>query len=496
MKIAIIGAGVVGVSNAHVLSMAGCEVHVFDQGTCVAQGASFTQHGLLNASSVKPFFLGGFASEKMKTCLWGDTNIRLSLGMHFNAYILALKAVLNTKNKKLNRHREQLSRLAEYNHDIFGRYMNETNIHFEHGHGYVEIFKKVKQFSGYVKQNKSNHDPVSASGNLDTHSALISSAITTPIMNEALSPSRVLTVAQLAVMEPALVTQDLVVGAIHDPNLAYGNCPLLVKKIKALHDSMPQINVTYHTNHQVLQLIELFGGHSKWRVKSNRNDVKKNKEYSSINSAVNNHFNNIINDFSNEVGGSNSTVFHDGFDAVIVCAGSGSYSLLEPHGIKLPVFSCYAYGVTIPVEERGYTPKSAVHDTASGVSMTPLGNRIRVTGRFELKVKHTQYTYQKPSVFAVKSYAKLERLARDFYPYMTTRLFKDLKINYDVSHTCVSIDSKPIIGKTDVAGLYVNTAHGNNTFALAFACAQVVSDEILSIKSTFDARPFLLERFE
>jgi glycine/D-amino acid oxidase-like deaminating enzyme len=83
-----------------------------------------------------------------------------------------------------------------------------------------------------------------------------------------------------------------------------------------------------------------------------------------------------------------------------------------------------------------------------------------------------------------------------FYPYISSGAFKDTKVKYDVSTTCVSIDSKPIVGKTDVAGLYVNTAHGINQFALAFGCAQMLCDDILNLKKSFDFKPFLLSRFE
>jgi D-amino-acid dehydrogenase len=54
MNIAVIGAGVVGISTAYELALDGHHVTVFEKGACVAEGASFANGGLLAPSLVQP----------------------------------------------------------------------------------------------------------------------------------------------------------------------------------------------------------------------------------------------------------------------------------------------------------------------------------------------------------------------------------------------------------------------------------------------------------
>ena len=60
MKIAIVGAGIVGVTTAYELASDGHEVSVFEQRSAAAEEASFATAGLLAPHLLSPWALPGF----------------------------------------------------------------------------------------------------------------------------------------------------------------------------------------------------------------------------------------------------------------------------------------------------------------------------------------------------------------------------------------------------------------------------------------------------
>ena len=55
MKIAVIGAGVVGITTAYELAMQGHEVKVFERNSSVAQECSFANAGVISPGYVTPW---------------------------------------------------------------------------------------------------------------------------------------------------------------------------------------------------------------------------------------------------------------------------------------------------------------------------------------------------------------------------------------------------------------------------------------------------------
>jgi len=72
------------------------------------------------------------------------------------------------------------------------------------------------------------------------------------------------------------------------------------------------------------------------------------------------------------------------WDHVVVCAGTGSAALLRSAGLKLPMLDIGNLSVTVPLVGDEVLPnagpRSAVFDLTSQVQIARLGDRIRVTG--------------------------------------------------------------------------------------------------------------------
>jgi D-amino-acid dehydrogenase len=71
------------------------------------------------------------------------------------------------------------------------------------------------------------------------------------------------------------------------------------------------------------------------------------------------------------------------FDAVLVCLGVQSPFLLEPLGTRLPVYPVKGYSVTIP-GAGPHAPTVCLTDEGHKLAMSRLGDRLRVAGTAEL----------------------------------------------------------------------------------------------------------------
>lgn len=76
-------------------------------------------------------------------------------------------------------------------------------------------------------------------------------------------------------------------------------------------------------------------------------------------------------------------------DAVVVCAGVQANTLLSAVGLRLPLAPVHGYSVTAPLRHtEGHTslgPRSAVLDDRHRVTISRLGQRVRVAGGAELR---------------------------------------------------------------------------------------------------------------
>jgi D-amino-acid dehydrogenase len=78
----------------------------------------------------------------------------------------------------------------------------------------------------------------------------------------------------------------------------------------------------------------------------------------------------------------------EGFDAVVVCAGHLGNRLLGPLGLTLPLLPVYGYSLTAPLREsepgQWLGPRGALMDERYKVAISRLGQRVRVAGSAEL----------------------------------------------------------------------------------------------------------------
>ena len=452
MRIAVIGAGVVGVCTAHALSKANCEVHVFEQGSAAAQGASFAHGANYGERCAEPFFAPNF----LKHCLWAvlgkPKTLHWQLKNSINDYGLLLKAALCARQSRHAQTQQDLLDLARYNAVLAPHFVGSEPLEFEQSVGLMVLHTQAPALEAAAAALK--HP---AMGNAQA--------------NKKATVATLLTPADAYVQQAALAQTPALLAASVYPSHEFGNCALFTKQRNLRHQ---QQGVHYWFNAQVSRLeqrLEQRLEHEQppWRVFTHKPSQAMAAPREDVTD-------------TQDTPDSIKHATQLDFDAVIVAAGAGSTALLAQIGLHFPVLNTHAYTVTLPLHDPIEAPKTSVLHEASGTYMTPIGNRIRLSGQHQLGAM------TKP---ASRAYQALNACLHQWFPYAS----KMTQASYDCSSSSVAIDSKPIVGQTRLPGLWVNFAHGAAPFASSFACAQALADQLTNPAQAYNLNPFSPARF-
>jgi D-amino-acid dehydrogenase len=168
-------------------------------------------------------------------------------------------------------------------------------------------------------------------------------------------------------------------------------------------------------------------------------------------------------------------------DAYVVALGSHSPLLLAPLGIRIPVYPLKGYSITLPLgpAEQAAAPSVSLTDEAHKIVISRLGNRLRAAGTAELTGYDT-------SVNAVRCAAIVRRI-RKLFP----QLGAVTTIENWAGLRPATPSNVPLIGKTMLKNLYLNTGHGTLGWTLACgsgkALANLVSGRKPEVEFPFHA---------
>ena len=154
-------------------------------------------------------------------------------------------------------------------------------------------------------------------------------------------------------------------------------------------------------------------------------------------------------------------------DAFVVACGSYSPLLLQPLGIRLPVYPAKGYSVTIPVAAQGTAPVVSLIDDEFKMVYSRLGERLRIAGTAEFAGYDTT-VWPKRAVF-------LREKAMELFP----RCGDPAAAEFWAGLRPSTPDGVPVIGATSLAGLFLNTGHGTLGWTMACGAGRVVADVIL-----------------
>jgi D-amino-acid dehydrogenase len=239
-----------------------------------------------------------------------------------------------------------------------------------------------------------------------------------------------LTVDECFAMEPALAhTSKTLVGGIHAPIDESGDIHFFTRNLADLIAQKYGVKFLFNTT---LRKIHKFGG-----VISHLELSGHQQEYLS------------------------------GFDAYVMAAGSSSSVYLRQIGLYVPIYPMKGYSISFNSSE--FCPQVSITDDAAKQVYTRLGGRMRVAGTAEFAGYNE----------AVRK-ARIDPLvngAKALFPKATQ---DDL-----AEWACLrpsTPDGPPIIGKTPISNLYMNSGHGTLGWTQAAGSARLLAD-------TMDGKP-------
>ena len=170
-------------------------------------------------------------------------------------------------------------------------------------------------------------------------------------------------------------------------------------------------------------------------------------------------------------------------DIFVVSLGSYSPLLLKPLNIKLPVYPTKGYSVTIPTSGRNNAPGISITDEDNKIVYSRLGNRLRVAGTAEFAGYDTKLNENRARAILNKAQAQFPN-GGDFN-----------NATFWTGLRPLTPDGMPVIGKTSIKNLYLNTGHGTLGWTMCSGSGKVISDLISGTSPEIDASSFGIERF-
>ncbi len=151
-------------------------------------------------------------------------------------------------------------------------------------------------------------------------------------------------------------------------------------------------------------------------------------------------------------------------DAYVLAMGSYSPLLAGPLGIKLPVYPLKGYSITVPIVDAGRAPVSTVMDETFKIAITRLGDRIRVGGMAEIAGFDLSLN--------PKRQATLTHSVEDLFGGAGDQA----RAEFWTGLRPMTPDGTPIVGRSPLANLFLNTGHGTLGWTMSCGSARLLAD--------------------
>ena len=391
MKIAIVGAGIVGVTTAYELANDGHEVTVFEQRSAAAEEASFATAGLLAPHLLSPWALPGLGPALRM--LGPQATLRLAGGLNQAnwAWLRRWRRAARSAGAPAT----ALERLAQYSQARIQAIASRHGLDFEASEGRLVLLRTDQERAQLQNTLQLLRDSGVAAHEIDASAARR--------------------------IEPGLSPEAPLAGAIHLPGAGAGNCRLFAQLLRQGTQGTG-VHFAFGTR------VDHLGSSPTAVAVQGESDLRR-------------------------------------FDAVVLCAGAASAALLPRLGLHLPMAAVYGYSVSAPLRESTHAPRASVVDLAQQISITRLGQRVRIAGGAELagaRAEHHTPTLQ-----------RLYRTLNDWFPG-GAQLSSGLQIWRGAR--AMLPDGAPVVGASGIPGLWLNTGHGAGGWALACGCARALAD--------------------
>ena len=254
-----------------------------------------------------------------------------------------------------------------------------------------------------------------------TEQQFASAAKDIDVLNDSGVPFELLTREQLGLAEPALaLAGDKLVGALRLPNDETGDCQLFTTRLAQMAE---QLGVRFRYNVSIDSLAVT--GNSISGVYCGNELVQA--------------------------------------DAYVVALGAYSSTLLRDI-VKLPVYPMKGYSITVPITDAARAPRSTILDETYKIAVTRFDDRIRVGGMAELAGFDLRLNPRRR--------ATLEMVVNDLFPGAGDTA----QASFWTGLRPMTPDGTPIVGRTALSNLFLNTGHGTLGWTMSCGSAQMLAD--------------------
>ncbi|KFG95820.1 amino acid dehydrogenase [Burkholderia paludis] len=169
-------------------------------------------------------------------------------------------------------------------------------------------------------------------------------------------------------------------------------------------------------------------------------------------------------------------------DAYVVALGSYSTSFIS-NLMKIPVYPLKGYSITAPIVNEAAAPVSTVLDETYKIAITRFDQRIRVGGMAEI------VGYDKNLRAARRE--TLEMCVNDLFPGGGDTS----KATFWTGLRPMTPDGTPIVGRTPVSNLFLNTGHGTLGWTMSCGSGQLLADLISGKMPAIQADDLSVHRY-
>ncbi len=403
MHIVVIGAGVVGVATAYYLAQDGHAVTVVERAKAPALGCSYANAGLVNGLTASPWSGPGIPLTVLKDFWRHDAAYRVRLRPDPAVAVWIARFFGNCTTRRTQEIKTHLRRLSGYSLGLLQELRTTHAIEYDHRtDGFIYLYRTAERFEAARAAARGVDDPV--------------------VRPKSLSGAALLEV------EPSLAGAKVsFAGGLHYDRDESGDARLFSLGVtRAARDAG----------------VQFCFGTAATSVLVEGNRVRGLRL--SIDGAM--------DDLA--------------ADAVVLAAGIESVDLAAPFGLRLPVVPVKGYSITLQMDDKTTLPRHAMQDAHRKVTLTPLGDRLRIAGKAELAGRdRTVNRRRADTVLAALP---------DLLPGATWHGEPD----FWAGLRPMTADSLPILGPSHVDGLWLNTGHGSFGFTLACGSGRVVADLI------------------
>ena len=198
MKIAVIGAGIIGISTAYELAKDGHEVTVFERRSAAAEETSFANAGLIAPGYVTPWAAPGMPLKVLKHLFSRHAPVKVSASLSASEMAWIWRWFKACKQETYLINRAHLQRLAFYSRTRLHEITADHRLEYDRSDGYLVLLRA-----------QSDRQMIEAS---------------LQVLRDAGVPFNELGMPGARQIEPALNLDTSFFGAIHLPADEVGNC--------------------------------------------------------------------------------------------------------------------------------------------------------------------------------------------------------------------------------------------------------------------------------